>query len=276
MHEVYRLTRAVVPHFTPLPGHPPTPAPPLATDTPFSKLNPSPSRFSSASCNKQCWVVGAWRKAEIVSFSFLEQPAAPASTSSKRPSTRATRSPLSFAGPTPPLDPRAHIVSGDVTDAAAIATAARGHDAVISTLGVKSVRKTPTLITDTVRAVIGTVIASAQTSGVDRFVIVSAFGVGESLAKASFIAGFIFRTALRKKYEDKAASEVLLKASDLQWTLEYPGALNDRAGGGYTAVPLADLRILPSTSRVNVADFLLRSAVESTFIRRVVVVTNTT
>jgi uncharacterized protein YbjT (DUF2867 family) len=174
------------------------------------------------------------------------------------------------------VDPRAHIVSGDVTDAAAIATAARGHDAVISTLGVKSVRKTPTLITDTVRAVIGTVIASAQTSGVDRFVIVSAFGVGESLAKASFIAGFIFRTALRKKYEDKAASEVLLKASDLKWTLEYPGALNDRAGGGYTAVPLADLRILPSTSRVNVADFLLRSAVESTFIRRVVVVTNTT
>ncbi|SBS77722.1 putative flavin reductase [uncultured Mycobacterium sp.] len=172
------------------------------------------------------------------------------------------------------VDPRAHIVSGDVTDAAAIATAARGHDAVISTLGVTSVRQTPALITDTVRAVI----ASAKTSGVDRFVIVSAFGVGDSLAKASFLAGLIFRTALRKKYEDKAASEVLLKASDLKWTLAYPGALNDRAGGAYTAIALEDvtrLPILPSTSRVNVADFLLRSAVENTFIRQVVVVTNT-
>jgi uncharacterized protein YbjT (DUF2867 family) len=172
------------------------------------------------------------------------------------------------------VDPRAQIVSGDVTDAAVIATAARGHDAVISTLGVKNVRETPTLITDTVRAVI----ASAKTSGVDRFVIVSAFGVGDSLAKASFLAGLIFRTALRKKYADKAASEVLLKASGLKWTLEYPGALNDRDGSRYTAVALEDvttLPILPSASRANVADFLLHSAVENTFIRQTVVVTDT-
>ena len=57
------------------------------------------------------------------------------------------------------VDPRAQIVSGDVTDAAVIATAARGHDAIISTLGVKNARETPTLITDTVRAVV----ASAKT-----------------------------------------------------------------------------------------------------------------
>src|SRR3981081_4048573 len=64
------------------------------------------------------------------------------------------------------VDPRAQIVSGDVTDAIVIATAARGHDAIISTLGVKNARETPTLITDTVRAVI----ASTKSSGVDRFV----------------------------------------------------------------------------------------------------------
>jgi uncharacterized protein YbjT (DUF2867 family) len=155
-----------------------------------------------------------------------------------------------------------------------IATAAQGHDAVISTLGAKNVRETPTLITDTVRAVI----ASAKTSGVDRFLIVSAFGVGDSLAKASFLAGLIFRTALRIKYADKAASEVLLRASDLKWTLEYPGALNDRDSTRYTAVALEDvtkLPIFPSTSRANVADFLFHSAVEDTFIRQTVVVTDT-
>ena len=171
------------------------------------------------------------------------------------------------------VDPRAQIVSGDVTDAAVIAAAANGHDAVISTLGANNVRETPTLITDTVRAVI----AAAKTSGVDRFVIVSAFGVGDSLAKASFLSGLIFRTALRKKYADKAASEVLLKDSDLRWTLEYPGMLNDNDVTRYTAVALEDvtrLPILPSTSRANVADFLLRSAVEDTFIRQVVVVTD--
>lgn len=171
------------------------------------------------------------------------------------------------------VDPRAQIVSGDVTDAAVIAATAHGHDAVISTLGAKSVRETPTLITDMVRAVI----ASAKTSGVDRFIIVSAFGVGASLAKASFLAGLIFRTALRKKYADKAASEVLLRASDLKWTLEYPGMLNDNDSTRYSAVALEDvtrLPILPSTSRANVADFLLRSAVQGTFIRQVVVVTD--
>lgn len=169
------------------------------------------------------------------------------------------------------VDPRAQLISGDVTDAAVIAAAAAGHDAVISTLGANDVRETPTLITDMVRAVI----ASAKTSGVDRFVIVSAFGVGASLTKASFLAGLIFRTALRKKYVDKAASEVLLRASDLKWTLEYPGMLNDNDSTRYTAVALEDVRklpVLPATSRANVADFLLHSAVEGTFIRKVVVV----
>ena len=173
------------------------------------------------------------------------------------------------------VDSRAQIVRGDVTDAAVIATAAQGHDAVISTLGVKNVRETPTLITDTIRAVI----ASAKTSGVDRFVVVSAFGVGDSLAKASFLVlRLIFRTALRKKYADKAASEVLLTASDLKWTLEYPGALNNRDSTRYTATVLKNvtkLPILPSASRANVADFLLHSAVENTFIRQIVVVTDT-
>lgn len=171
------------------------------------------------------------------------------------------------------VDARAQTVSGDVTDAGVIATSARGHDAIISALGVKSAGKTPTLVTDTVRAVI----ASAKSSGVDRFVIVSAFGVGESLAKASFLAAAIFRTALRKTYADKAASEVLLKASDLKWTLEYPGALNDKDTTRYTAAALEDvtkLPLFPSTSRANVAEFLLRSAVQGTFIGQTVVVTD--
>jgi uncharacterized protein YbjT (DUF2867 family) len=171
------------------------------------------------------------------------------------------------------VDPRAQIVGGDVTDATVIATAARGHDAIVSTLGVKNARETPTLITDTVRAVI----ASTKTSGVDRFVLLSAFGVGDSLAKASFLVGPIFRTVLRKVYADKAASEVLLRASDLKWTLEYPGALNNGDSARYNAVTLAGvtkLPLFPSTSRANVAEFLLNSAVEDTFIRQIAVVTD--
>ncbi|GAA1852855.1 NAD(P)-dependent oxidoreductase [Myceligenerans crystallogenes] len=169
------------------------------------------------------------------------------------------------------VDPRVRLVTGSVTDPAAVAEASQGVDAIVSTLGVRSIRETPTLITDTVRAII----ASTRTSGVDRVVIVSAFGVGESLAKASFLVSPLFRTVLRKAYADKAASEELLRASDLTWTLEYPGALNDRDGTSYTAAALEDvskLPLFPSTSRANVADFLLRSAVEGTYVRQVAVV----
>lgn len=169
------------------------------------------------------------------------------------------------------VDQRAQTVVGDVTDAAVIAEAARGHDSIVSTLGVKSASQTPTLITDMVRAVI----TSAKTSDVDRFVLLSAFGVGESLAKASFLVSPLFRTMLRKTYADKAASEVLLKASDLKWTLEYPGALNNGDSTRYSTAVLEDVTktpVFPSTSRTNVADFLLRSAADATFIRQTAVV----
>jgi putative NADH-flavin reductase len=169
------------------------------------------------------------------------------------------------------VDSRAQIVSGDVTNSAVIATAARGHDAIISTLGAKNIRQTPTLMTDMVRAVI----SSTEATGVDRFVMVSAFGVGDSLAKASFLAGLIFRIGLRAKYEDKAAADVLVRSSNLKWTLEYPGALNNRDSTRYTATALEDVKklpIVPSTSRANVADFLLDAAVDGTFIRQIVVV----
>ncbi len=156
------------------------------------------------------------------------------------------------------VDPRAHIVSGDVTDATVIAAAARGHDAIISTLGVKSARETPTLITDMVRAVI----ASAKTS---RVLTASSSCLRSESAtpRQSLIPrGPPIRTVLRKKfsYADKAASEVLLKASALKWTLEYPGALNNGDSARYNTVALEDvtkLSIFPSASRANVADFLL-------------------
>ncbi len=171
------------------------------------------------------------------------------------------------------VDSRAQIVSGDVTDATVIATAARGHDAIISTLGVNKIRETPTLTTDTVRAVI----TASKISGVNRFVLLSAFGVGDSLAKASFLVSVLFRTALRKLYADKAASEVLLKASELKWTLEYAGALKNKDTTRYAAVTLEDaakLPMFPSTSRANAAAFLLHSAEQGTFIHQTVIVTN--
>jgi hypothetical protein len=54
--------------------------------------------------------------------------------------------------------------------------------------------------------------------------------------------------------------------------------MNNKDSTRYAAVALGDvtkLPIFPSTSRTNVADFLLHSAVEETFIRQIAVVTDT-
>ncbi|WP_269927882.1 NAD(P)-dependent oxidoreductase [Kocuria massiliensis] len=171
------------------------------------------------------------------------------------------------------VDPRIRLVTGSVTDPVAIAEASQDVDAIVSTLGVKSIKEAPTLMTDTIRAII----ESTKTSGIRRVVIVSAFGVGDSLSKSSRIASLLFRTMLKKKYADKAASEVLLRATDLDWTLEYPGALNNGTKPSYKAVALDDvtkLPFVPSTSRTNVARFLLHTAVEGTYVRKVAVVTD--
>ena len=57
-----------------------------------------------------------------------------------------------------------------------------------------------------------------------------------------------------------------------------PRSIEQRDSTRYNAVALEDvtkLPIFPSTSRANVADFLLHSAAEDTFIRQIAVVTDT-
>jgi putative NADH-flavin reductase len=169
-----------------------------------------------------------------------------------------------------PLDARVQRIVGDVTDAGTIAAASAGMDVIVSTLGVNGRRGTPTLITDTVRAVIG----AAGTSGVNRFLIVSAFGVGDSIGVASLRFRLLVRIGVRNIYRDKTASEVLLRNSQLRWTAVYPGALKDGAPTPYTARALDDItRVpgIPATTRANIADFLLASAVDMTFDRQAVV-----
>ncbi len=77
-------------------------------------------------------------------------------------------------------------VAGDVRDAEALAEAMRGVDAVVSILGIGKAKDPANLITDSTRALV----QAAEVSGTKRVVIMSAFGVGESLAKASRILRF--------------------------------------------------------------------------------------
>ena len=168
---------------------------------------------------------------------------------------------------------RLTVVEGDVRDARALTEAMRGIDAVVSTLGLGKVKDPGNLIADTTRALV----RAAEDSGTKRVLIMSAFGVGDSLAKASAFARVLYNSGGKAPFADKAAGERILTASGLDWTLAYPVLLTNKpAAGDVHAVDLTALDRLPGLpriSRADVAAFLLEAAVEGSWSRRTAVLT---
>ncbi|MDP4510202.1 NAD(P)H-binding protein [Nonomuraea sp. G32] len=70
-------------------------------------------------------------------------------------------------------------------------------------------------------------VRAAEDGDTKRLVIMSAFGVGESLSKASAILRFLYRGG-KAIFADKAAGEQILTASALDWTLVYPVLLTNK------------------------------------------------
>jgi putative NADH-flavin reductase len=168
---------------------------------------------------------------------------------------------------------RLTVVEGDVRDAHALTEAMRGIDAVVSTLGLGKVKDPGNLIADTTRALV----RAAEDSATKRVLIMSAFGVGDSLAKASAFARVLYNSGGKAPFADKAAGERILTASGLDWTLAYPVLLTNKpATGDVHAVDLTALDRLPGLpriSRADVAAFLLEAAVEGSWSRRTAVLT---
>ena len=164
------------------------------------------------------------------------------------------------------------VVAGDVRDADALATVMDGVDAVISALGLGSAKAADNLILDSTRAIV----AAAERAELKRVVIMSAFGVGESLAKASWIVRLMYAGG-KTTFADKAAGEKLLAESALDWTLAYPGLLTKGpATGAVRATDLNDLTRVPGVpriSRADVAAFLLNAATSGAWARRTAVLT---
>ncbi|SRR6266567_7862072 len=129
--------------------------------------------------------------------------------------------------------PHLRVVVGDATNTDAVAAASQGTDVVISALGQGS--KKSSLMTDAVTAVI----AASKTTGVRRFILLSGvMAKPERLGPAVKLMG----RGARDMFADKARSEDLLRASDLDWTIVYPPLLTSKPAG-------SGLRILPDTEK---------------------------
>lgn len=130
--------------------------------------------------------------------------------------------------------PGQRIVVGDAMNAAQVASAVVGHEAVVVSLGNSqdpfarmfgARRTTPANICE-----VGTrhIIAAMKPCGIRRLVLVSAFGVGDTRARASLLNRLFFRLVLREHMADKELQEVAVKASATDWTLVQPVALVEK------------------------------------------------
>lgn len=149
------------------------------------------------------------------------------------------------------------IVSGGLSDAAAIACAIEGAEGVISLLGQGApVKGTP--IAHGTQAII----AAMEELGVRRLVAIATASAPDPhdrpLLRSRFFIG-IARTFMRPAYDDVVATAAVIRRSDLDWTIVRPPFLNDGPKTGRVAVGyLGDGVTRTYLSRANAADFMLQ------------------
>ena len=95
-----------------------------------------------------------------------------------------------------------------------------------------------------------------------RLVVVSSIGVGDSKSQAPFFFRILMATVMSKIFADKNAQERVVKESGLPYVLVRPGGLT-------VAPPTGVVKVLTnesgSISRADLADFLLKAALDKDF-----------
>lgn len=163
------------------------------------------------------------------------------------------------------------IAAGDATSLRDVATAAAGHDAIISALGKGTSIRADEFFTRSASAVI---VAAAET-GVARLVWLSSFGVGETFDWSSTTQKLIYRSLLRSIYADKKISDDRIRSSGLDWTVVYPTRLtNGPAKGTFQAADRIPMTGNPTISRADVAAFMHQAAHDDEWIHRSPVITD--
>ncbi len=164
-------------------------------------------------------------------------------------------------------DPALATHKGDVFDTDSVTGAVAGHDAAIVCLGSTGLRDTTTLSTGT-----AAVVDAMVEHDVQRLVVMSAAGVGDSWQQIPRSSKLLFRTMLRNVFKDHEGQEAIVEQSPLDWTIVRAAVLKDGPGTGhYTASNTG-----PNTriTRADAAAALVDQLDDSTHQRAAISVTN--
>ncbi|MFE7129909.1 NAD(P)-dependent oxidoreductase [Streptomyces sp. NPDC057638] len=167
------------------------------------------------------------------------------------------------------------VVRADALDPDAVDQAMAGHDSVISALGVPYTKGPVTVYSQGT----GNIAASMAAHGIRRLTCVSSIGVnyqdapGEALVFRKVIVPVLLRLG-RSLYEDAARMEERVRTSGLDWTIIRPAGLFDATTTtDYTVSTVRHPGWF--TSRNDLADALVREAVDGRSIGSVVEVITT-
>jgi len=145
--------------------------------------------------------------------------------------------------------PRLRVVTADVMDPASIAPALAGTDAAVNTVGPHGLGRT-TIQQDSVRSIL----QAMHQVGARRLLHISGSSTvddGESWYMRFPVKPLARATFLGNSCTDMRGAESLIRASDMEWTIFRPPALNSKPARGYrTAID----RNLPHGFSVTRAD----------------------
>lgn len=159
---------------------------------------------------------------------------------------------------------------GDVLDPAFAREIVPGHDAVISTLGMRfkhpwARRESPD---DFSSRAIGNIVDAMERSNLRRISMISAAGVGDSRVGLNAVMRMLLATSnVGYAYADLGATETVLRSSPLDWQAVRPTTLSNRRGTG--RICLANrYAMTASIPREDVSLFMLREIEAETFTHR--------
>jgi putative NADH-flavin reductase len=159
------------------------------------------------------------------------------------------------------------VVQGEVANYESVARALQNQDAVICALGSSTpLRRDPTLI-DGVRHII----KAMEQAGVQRLIYLSFLGIRDGRNQLSFLGKYIVAPlVLRNVVVDHEAKERLIKQSRLKWTIVRPPRLtNGQCTGAYrSGERIVANSMIPTISRADVADFMLKQLTDDTYLHK--------
>ena len=168
--------------------------------------------------------------------------------------------------------PRLRVVTADVMDPASIAPALAGTDAAVNTVGPHGLGRT-TIQQDSVRSIL----QAMHQAGARRLLHISGSSTvddGESWYMRFPVKPLARATFLGNSCTDMRGAESLIRASDMEWTIFRPPALNSKPARGYrTAID----RNLPhgfSVTRADLAACMVAMLPEPTIVHHHVGVAN--